>query len=486
MNWFTRQPLKKQLGLVLGIALLGPLLAVGHNLWWEQRAADEFLKERSGHLELLLDEAAQIIEPLLAQELPARELMTVVAPAMESLLERQPGIIMGLYLVRDDLTLEFSSLYPRRPAVEQRLAPGAGVLGRADGHSAGEGTELLLSKEILPGKEGATIWIAQWLPAVYAGRRSSHLVAGVALFASVILGLVGVLALLRNQVKGVETLKSGLARLEQDLNTEISAPPGELGEIASAINKMALTLREKKALEEELRRSERLVSLGHMVAGVAHELRNPLAIMRGTVQLLEEETATTPSAEEYLEIIKEQVDRQNLVVKELLDFASPKKVVRQPLDINRLIQGVLTFTASHLRQNKIQLSTSLADNLPLVEGDGEQLKQVLVNLIINAVEAMAGGGKLFVKTKVEEEQVVISVADTGGGISEAELEHIFDPFYTTRPEGTGLGLAISHSLVKSHGGRISARSTLGQGSVFTVYLPSQKGEEGENAPDSGD
>ena len=284
-------------------------------------------------------------------------------------------------------------------------------------------------------------------------------------------GCAGALYVIHNLASEVEIVKNGLGAMEKDIHKLLPEMPGEMGQVAGAINKMARSLAEKEKLEAELHRSERLAALGRLVTGVAHELRNPIAVIKAAVQVMEKEFEMIQGLGDYSTVIKEQVDRQNRVIKELLDFGRPGKPDIQKVSVNNLLLAVLTFTEPLVRQQKIKLRKALAENLEPVEVDGERIKQVFVNLILNAVQAMPEGGKLSIKTLRNEKYVKVEFADTGEGIAEEDLPSVFDPFYTTKDGGIGLGLSISHQIIKSHGGFIDVASTKSAGTVFTVHLP---------------
>lgn len=291
-------------------------------------------------------------------------------------------------------------------------------------------------------------------------------------------GAVGALIVIHNLASGVGRLKNGLSGLEKDIHNLLPNMPGEMGQVAGAINKMALALAEKEKLEAELHRSERLASLGRLVTGVAHELRNPIGIIKATVQVMEKEFEMIPGISDYSTVIKEQVNRQNRVIQELLDFGRPSTPIIQSVSVNTLIQAVLTFTEPLLRQHKIRLIKKLGEGLPQVEVDTERIKQVFVNLILNAVQAMPDGGSLTLATLADDQKVMVRFSDTGGGIAEEDLPNIFDPFYTTKDGGTGLGLSISHQIIKVHGGAIDVSSVKSQGTSFTINLPVTRAVEG--------
>lgn len=286
-----------------------------------------------------------------------------------------------------------------------------------------------------------------------------------------ILGLGTALYVIHNLATEVQMIKNGILGMQEDSEKRLASMPGEIGEVVQAINNMADNIKEKKRLEEELMRSERLVALGRLVTGVAHELRNPLAIVKATVQVMEGDFKSQQGLKEYTKVICDQVDRGNLVIKELLDFGRPSKPIVSPIELNSLLESVLTFTYPMLRQNKIELVKRLEPNLPLVNLDKDRMKQVFVNLIINSIQAMQGGGKLIIKSMVKEEYIEVNFIDSGSGIKADDLSRVFDPFYTTRDDGAGLGLSISYQIVHMHMGKIWIAETSSRGTTMAVSIP---------------
>jgi signal transduction histidine kinase len=224
-----------------------------------------------------------------------------------------------------------------------------------------------------------------------------------------------------------------------------------------------------------------------MAAGVAHELNNPLTTVTGFVELaLDELPADASSAggriRPDLELVLREAHRARGVVRRLLDFSRPVEHYRTRVDLNEMVKDVLALVHHQVRTLGVETKLGLCEELPWVTVDPNQIKQVLLNLVHNALQSMPNGGTLSLKTIVElhedREWITVSVGDTGVGISPENLERIFEPFFTTRPvgTGTGLGLSISYSIVTDHGGFIEVESQLGEGSCFTVYLP----VEGEN------
>ncbi|WP_300672827.1 nitrogen regulation protein NR(II) [Desulfoluna sp.] len=229
-----------------------------------------------------------------------------------------------------------------------------------------------------------------------------------------------------------------------------------------------LTLREKMAT------TEKLAAVGELSAGVAHEVNNPLGIILGYTQLLKRSAEDESTLKEDLTVIEKHVIGCKKVVESLLNFARSGPSEKSPCHLHRIIEEVLAFTRHQAEMDGIQVVTELADTLPEIYADAEKIKQVLINLIINAVHAIDGKGEIHVTTGLEEPGTVfITVADTGSGMDADIRSRVFDPFFTTKPTGTGtgLGLSVSYGIIKNHGGEIDVISTPGKGTAFTIHLP---------------
>lgn len=226
--------------------------------------------------------------------------------------------------------------------------------------------------------------------------------------------------------------------------------------------------------------SDRLAAVGELVAGVAHEVNNPLSSISAFAQILLREGELNAAQRESIEVIRSETMRASQVVKDLLAFARRSDPMRAPVDINSVVHGTLRLRGYQLTSTKVTVETALAAELPSVIGDARQLQQVCLNLVTNAVQAMApqGGGRLYLSTAVDGGHVVLEVRDTGPGIPDAVRPHVFEPFFTTKEEGegTGLGLSVSYGIVTAHGGRIEVASTSSAGTTFRVRLPAH-GEE---------
>lgn len=222
-------------------------------------------------------------------------------------------------------------------------------------------------------------------------------------------------------------------------------------------------------IEEQLRRADRLSALGELSAGMAHEIRNPLGSIRGTAEILQDGIDPSDRRYEFTRILIREVDRLNRVVQDFLNFARPAPVQRDRFDVREAVREVLELTRRQFAKEGVR--SRLEGEEAVVAGDREQLKQAFLNLALNALQAMPGGGLLTVTVTPGPDGVRIVFADTGVGIAPGNLDRIFNPFFTTRQEGTGLGLAITHRIVQGHGGRIEAASEVGKGTTFTVILP---------------
>ncbi|MBW1892822.1 MAG: PAS domain S-box protein [Deltaproteobacteria bacterium] len=253
-------------------------------------------------------------------------------------------------------------------------------------------------------------------------------------------------------------------------------------------------LREKIKMEEELKKTqlqlvqaEKMVSLGKLAAGVAHQLNNPLGGITLFAQLIMEEYKLEDGAREDLSRIIKDAQRCRDTVKELLEFARQTKLEKKPLDINRTISRTLFLLGNQTLFHNIVITQDVDSSLPQIPADIQQINHVIMNIILNAAQAMEGHGELLVKTGLapETESVFIEIADTGPGIAEDIIGNIFEPFYTTKEEGkgTGLGLSLVYGIVKDHSGTVTAANRHDKGAVFRIELPLKQPENGGNKSD---
>jgi two-component system nitrogen regulation sensor histidine kinase GlnL len=249
-----------------------------------------------------------------------------------------------------------------------------------------------------------------------------------------------------------------------------------------------LTVRDQtgvRDLKERIRRTDRLAAIGQIAAGIAHEIKNPLVGIRGAAQLLKDELDRTAGTglTEYLDIILKEADRLNGVLEGILDFTRLKATSAGTFNIHAVLDRALLLQEENARRNSVVLSREYDPSLPDVTGNQDQLLQVFLNLVRNAIEAMPSGGKLTVVTRMSDlftsvqsdgkkhRLMMVKVIDTGEGISPEHSQDIFAPFFTTKDRGVGLGLALSYQIVQEHLGTIRVESEAGAGTTFSVYLP---------------
>ena len=231
--------------------------------------------------------------------------------------------------------------------------------------------------------------------------------------------------------------------------------------------------RELKRSQAQLVQAEKLAAMGRLAASIAHEINNPLQAIHNCLHLTLKKPLNEEKKTRYLGMAQEEVDRLITIVQRMLEFYRPSREGMAPTDVHAIIENVLALSSKRLQRGKITVTKKLASDLPNINAVSDQLKQVFLNLVINAIEAMPQGGELCIETKLSEDGDGLSMAftDTGVGLSEKEQENIFEPFFTTKATGTGLGLSVSYGIIERHGGRIEVQSELGKGATFTVYLP---------------
>jgi two-component system NtrC family sensor kinase len=319
------------------------------------------------------------------------------------------------------------------------------------------------------------------------------------LFGIAISGYIG--NLLSRPIRELKGLVQRFSAGERDLRIETSSGD-EIGELAEEFNTMTAALRQREyaiiqlnknleakvqertaELEEknqlllktqgELVKAEKLAAVGELAAGVAHEINNPMAIIRGNAEILLMELQPGHQSREEAEIIARQVVRVEGIVGNLLSFARHQRKSLKKVALDQLFEEILQQVKHHVPLEKIEVVCEYGMGTTKVEGDENQLRQVFTNLIVNAVQSMEHGGILTVRTVVNRDAASCraEICDTGNGIPPEQVKDIFTPFFTTRESGTGLGLSVSYGIVKNHGGKIAVRSEPGRGSMFTVTLP---------------
>lgn len=222
---------------------------------------------------------------------------------------------------------------------------------------------------------------------------------------------------------------------------------------------------------EQMKRAERLYALGQLSAGLAHEIRNPLASIEGAAIVVQRESHSEERRREFLDIIQKECRRLNRLLSSFLDFAKPRQPYLQMVDVDIVLDSVIVLARHAKGDGCIRLEKQVQAGLSTVECDPEQLKQVLLNLTMNAVQATPEGGTVSLAARESERRLAIDIQDSGGGIDPRNLDRIFDPFFTTKEAGTGLGLAVAHRIVTQHGGTLNVLRNSLHGATFEILLP---------------
>lgn len=228
---------------------------------------------------------------------------------------------------------------------------------------------------------------------------------------------------------------------------------------------------ELRALEEQIQRAQRLASLGRLAGGLAHEIRNPLGIVRAAAQMLHGALAADPHLREYTAVMQAEVDRVDRLIEQLLAYARPRALQRGPVDPATLVARVAELTQPVAARQQVRLAAEAAPQLPALEGDADLLHQALVNLVLNALQATPPGGAVLLSAGAAPPGLALCVRDSGPGIAPDDLPRIFDPFFTTREQGLGLGLSIVQQIAQEHGGTVEVASRPGAGATFVLRLP---------------
>jgi signal transduction histidine kinase len=274
-------------------------------------------------------------------------------------------------------------------------------------------------------------------------------------------------------IAAVNKIGGGFDAHDQELLNSLS------GSTAIAIENARLyqAERELRMLVEQsqmqLVQTEKLAATGRLAASLAHEINNPLQAIHNSLQLMLSFQLETQEQHEYLQIADEEIERLMNLVSSILEFARPPQREMRATNLNDVVERVLALAGKYLQHRRVAVKRAFAPDLPSVVVAPDELEQVFINLVLNAVDAMPEGGTLRVASwQSEDDRLAVAFSDTGHGIAPDDIERVFEPFFSTREDGTGLGLTVSHNVIERHGGEIVVESTLDQGTTFTVWLPS--------------
>ncbi len=271
--------------------------------------------------------------------------------------------------------------------------------------------------------------------------------------------------------------EKGLKKKILEVNTSFLT--GEVGDITGMVA-VIRDITEIKNLNEEVARHKRLAALGKLSAGIAHEIRNPLSSIRGLAQFVYNSFSKTDERKEDLNTIIQEVDRLNKLVVQVLDYAKLKELNLTSFSLNNLVNKIVILFKQEIKNKQIIFYLELSSDISLIEADKDQIRQILMNVVINAIQAIPEKGKIKIKTEKDllrgEPAVKLVIEDNGIGIAEKDLNQIFDPFFSTKEQGSGLGLSIVYKLVEGHQGEIKVESKEGEGTKFIIFLPQKGGK----------
>jgi len=264
-----------------------------------------------------------------------------------------------------------------------------------------------------------------------------------------------------------------------DVAVRFAKRDDEIGDLGRNFNRMVTQLRESREEIETLHRTqmsraEHLATLGELATGLAHEIRNPLAGIAGVIDVIARDLPATSPARAVIKDVRQEISQINHIVTDLLQTARPHPPQIRRSDLNVTIEHSVMLARQQALSKAIEIVLKKNPDLPEIEHDGDQVHQVLLNLLLNSIQAMDGSGRIVVEVASRDNMATISVSDTGRGIPPEELPNIFRPFYTTKGNGTGLGLSLARRIVEEHQGRIEVSSSLGTGTIFTVLIPMEK------------
>ncbi|MBK5275174.1 MAG: sensor histidine kinase [Desulfuromonadales bacterium] len=262
-----------------------------------------------------------------------------------------------------------------------------------------------------------------------------------------------------------------LAQRERERSLELQRTAEGLEE---SFNKLQIQSERIIAIEEQLRRSEKLSTLGEMAAVLAHEIRNPLGSIRGTAEILRDDYRPGDPKHEFIEIQIKETERLNHVVEDFLRMARQQPMELRDCSIREEVETIVTLVAKDAHDRGISLCFEPSQEQAIVRGDGEKLRQAFLNIVINALQATPPGGSVIIVLTRLESGFELCIRDSGSGISPKNLHRIFEPFFTTKPDGTGLGLAVTRKIIEGHGGTLHIESKAAAGTTVSIRLPAQE------------
>ena len=323
-----------------------------------------------------------------------------------------------------------------------------------------------------------------YIPIVYSAYRFG--LTGSLLF-SLLSGIIYLLHIAQHQTSSATTILNQYAEVIMFLAVGVAtgffadAERQQRERFEKASEELAKAYQELRNTVDLLVRSARLKSLGELAATIAHEIRNPLNSIKGSIEIVSEEIAPNSPRREFILIMEKEVERLNNLVEDFLKFAKPRSPEKVATNVNEIIDSVVKFLSPQAKKRNVKLDLQLASELPSIPLDPEQIRQVLLNLILNAIQSMPEGGNVELSSSIAKDYLEISIRDYGSGISSDNQQKIFEPFFTTKTDGSGLGLFVAYQLVKQHNGEIEVANTSEKGSLFLVKLALNQEINNENS-----
>lgn len=425
------------------------------------------------------ERAAYAGDPL--EQLPRQALEISLKGITATVLEAFPGIKGGMYLPAEDAVAgyayptaeEESEAQPGLSGMEwdlvRTLAVRAAETEGMVSDSDWENQDLITVTAVR--SNGMVLWTLLRVPVLRYPLIGSHRWWFVALGLSTLLGVGGIVSIWYRLHSGIRSIQQGLRRLEDDFSFRLPSVPGDLGRVARDINLMA---ERRMALEETLRQQDRLAALGKVVSGLAHEVRNPLNSIKLTLQLLERRLKRGVAASTEVAECLQEIDRLDLMVERLLAFGRPVMTHRQLQDVAPVITQAVKMVHEPMRKKGVRIELRLPAKKLQADIDAPQIVQVLINLLLNAVDASPPAGLVTIEAAREEDRVSIRVTDRGSRIPDEVRPHVFDAYYTTKENGSGLGLAVSREIAANHGGSLQFESA-NSDTTFILTLPAERG-----------
>lgn len=357
-----------------------------------------------------------------------------------------------------------------KPAIEEVIRD-ARLHGRAEKVLHGKHDLIVISAAFGTGKPVATWAMKRLAGQAEPAQRTENILLS-ALVIAALLGAAGVLATGVGLNRGIAQITSGLAALQRDFEPALPVRRDELGRISAAINEMART---RRTLEAEVRRADRARTVGRMIGRIAHEIRNPLNSIRLSLQMLAQRQEQNRLHSDDFRMVIGEVDRMNRLLSDLLAFQQPRPPKIEAGEVCPVLEECTHLVAPQALKQGVSLLV-LGNPGQTALFDREYFRQIMMNLILNAIEASRNGERVSIRSTVSSGAVSIEVSDQGPGLTPEQQEHIFEPFYTTKSRGHGLGLAVSRELAQSMGGTLSFRSQAALGATFVVQLRSPHGD----------